>query len=170
MIVEKIIGNRKSYHPGNRGRETILVEWFELSKRILHKKSDRGREIRCRFLIENHEIKDGDVLFEDENIYITAEVKSCEMIVIKPSTMVQMATVAYEIGNKHLPLFIEGNVLMIPYEAGIFKTLAASGISIGIEERKPADRVRTTVVPHGETSSEGLLTKILNLTSSKKNE
>lgn len=167
MIVDKIIGNIQSYQPGNRGRETILIEWFEISKRILHKKSDRGREIRCRFLVDQHEIKDGDVLFEDENIYITAEIKPCEMILIEPSNMREMARAAYEIGNKHLPLFIENNLLMIPYDAGILNTLATSNIPITIENRKPADRVKTTDSPHG---SEGLFTKILNFTSSRKDE
>jgi urease accessory protein len=55
-------------------------------------------------------------LFEDEQIIIAIEVLPCDCLVIQLKDMFEMASVCYEIGNKHLPLFFEENALLVPFE------------------------------------------------------
>ena len=60
-----------------------------------------------------------------------------------------MASVCYEIGNKHLPLFYEDDELLLPYEAPLFQLLLAAGYDVKQGKRKLLDPLRTSVTPHG---------------------
>ncbi len=42
----------------------------------------------------------------------------------------------YEIGNRHLPLFYEGDDLLVPYEVPLYNLLQATGYELKVEERK----------------------------------
>jgi len=73
------------------------------SKRILRKRSASGREISLRFLDENPALAQNDVLYEDARSLIVIDISPCDAIVVRPGSMYAMASVCYEIGNKHLP-------------------------------------------------------------------
>ncbi|MEI9933714.1 MAG: urease accessory protein UreE [Ferruginibacter sp.] len=83
------------------------MEWYETNKRILHKKTAAGRDVTMKFLKENQQLTQGDIVFEDEYTIIAIEIIACDVIVIRPKTMFDMASICYEIGNKHLPLFLK---------------------------------------------------------------
>ena len=57
MIVEKVIGNRKTFDIGNRQVEHVWLEWYELEKKLLRKspKAEKrlefGQENRLRMEI-----------------------------------------------------------------------------------------------------------------------
>ena len=144
----------------------LKLEWYETSKRILHKRTNAGKEISLKFLNEAQNLQEGDVLYRDEQIIIAVFIKACEAIVIKPATMYEMAYVCYEIGNKHLPLFYENDELLVPYEAPLFRMLQASGFNPKLENRKLLQQLKTTVSPHGHAESKSLFSRILQLTSS----
>ena len=59
-----------------------------------------------------------------------------------------MASVCYEIGNKHLPLFYENDELLVPFELPLFRLLEAQGYDVRQEERKLLQPLKTTVSPH----------------------
>ena len=141
------------------------LEWYETAKRILHKKTISGKEITLKFLNQNQNLTEGDILYEDKQFMIVVEIKPCESIVIKPRTMYEMAYICYEIGNKHLPLFYENNELLVPYEAPLFKILQASGFNPTIENRKLLHQLKTTVSAHNHTDNKSLFSRILQLTS-----
>ena len=63
------------------------IEWYEARKRILHKETKSGRQLRIKFLNENPDLKDGDILWQDENSIIAVEIIPCECIVMTPSNM-----------------------------------------------------------------------------------
>jgi urease accessory protein len=76
-----------------------------------------------------------------------------------------MAVACYEIGNKHLPLFYEGDAILIPYEAPLLKMLQSCGFTLATEQRKLLHPLKTSVAPHLHGSSNSLFSKILQLTS-----
>ena len=76
--------------------------------------------------------------------------------------MFEMASVCYEIGNKHLPLFFENEEVLVPFEMPLSRLLTAQGYHIKQEDRKLIQPLRTTVSPHG---NETLFTKIMKLTA-----
>jgi urease accessory protein len=82
--------------------------------------------------------------------------------VIAPQNMFEMASICYEIGNKHLPLFYADDELLIPFEVPIFRLLTAQGFLVKQEDRQLLQPLTTTVTPHG---SESLFSKIMKLTT-----
>ena len=167
MLIKEKIGNLGSFDIGFRSVTYVAFEWFETNKRILHKKTNDGIAITIKFLKENPEFKEGDVLWMDDKMLIVVDIKECEAIVIRPATILEAAFICYEIGNKHLPLYYEGEDLLIPYEAPLHKLLQASGYTTKVEERKLTNAVKTSVSPHGDSGgSTSLFNKILQLTTS----
>jgi urease accessory protein len=165
MIVKEKIGNIRDIDLSNRVIDYLELEWYETTKRILSKLTNSGREISLKFLNENQNLTEGDILYDDRQISIVVRVSPCESIVIKPATMYEMAYICYEIGNKHLPLFYENEYLLVPYEAQLFKLLQASGINPAVENRKLLHQLNTTVSAHSHTDSKTLFSRILQLTS-----
>ena len=167
MVIKEKIGSIKDKDINARVIDYLELEWYEKTKRILHKKTNAGKEVVLKFLNQSQSLTEGDVLYEDEKELIIVSIKPCEVIVIKPASMYEMAYVCYEIGNKHLPLFYENDELLVPYETPLFKMLSASGFNLAKGERKLLNQLKTSVMPHGHTGeSKSLFSKILQLTSS----
>jgi urease accessory protein len=165
MLIKEKIGNLLSFDLGYRNVTSVVLEWFETNKRILHKKTNDGTAITIKFLKENPEFKEGDVLWMNETTVIVVEIKPAQVIVIRPATILEASFICYEIGNKHLPLFYEGEDLLVPYEAPLYKLLEASGYTMKVEERKLINSVKTSVSPHADSGgSTSLFNKILQLT------
>lgn len=162
MLVQTKIGNLSNYS-SNKVVDWLQLEWYETKKRILRKQTTGGKDISIKFLNESPDLAYGDILFEDENTIIAVAVLSCDCIVIMPVNMFEMASVCYEIGNKHLPLFYEDGSLLVPFDAPLMRLLSAQGYDIKKEERKLLHPMRTTVTPHGDSNS--LFSKIMKLTN-----
>lgn len=163
MIVQSKKGNIIDKN-SNKNIDWLKLEWHETRKRIFRKKTTEGRDISIKFLNENPELTEGDILFEDDNTIIAATVLPCECIVIKPINMFEMASVCYEIGNKHLPLFYEEGSLLVPFDVPLMRLLLAQGYDIKKEERKLLQSLKTTVTPHSDGSN-SLFSKIMKLTN-----
>jgi urease accessory protein len=169
MLIQEKIGNIRSFPAGGRKIDAVELEWYETGKRILRKHTKEGREIALKFLRESPALEQGDILYADGEGLIVVEILACEALVIRPRAMREVAAVCYEIGNKHLPLFIEGDELLAPYEAPLFRWLLAAGYEVRKEERKLLYPLRTTVAAHAHTGeSVSLLSKILQRTNPDK--
>ena len=167
MIIKEKIGNLKDTDIAGRVVDYLELEWYETTKRILHKKTKGGKEVILKFLTQAQSLTEDDILYKDAQALIVVSLKPCEVMVIKPKSMYEMAYACYEIGNKHLPLFYENDELLVPYEAPLYKMLQASGFDLIKDERKLLNQLKTSVMPHGHTGeSKSLFSKILTLTSS----
>lgn len=166
MLVLQKIGNLESFQVNGRSIDQLSLEWFETSKRILHKRTRSGREITCKFLKESQHLTEGDIIYFDDLIVVVIEVLPCDAILIRPKTMEEMASVCYEIGNKHLPLFIDGDELATPYDAPLLRLLIAAGYDVKQGETKLIHPLRSTVAPHSHNNGNGsLFSKIMKLTT-----
>ncbi len=167
MVIKDKIGNINSIDTGSRIVDMLTIEWYEASKRIMHKHTQSGVAITLKFLQQNPDLKEGDILFKSDEKIITVEIKPCEAIVINPSTVMEAANICYEIGNKHLPLFYENDELLSPYDEPLYKLLKTSGYEMKIEERKLTNAIKTSVSPHAhQGNNSSLFNKILSLTTS----
>lgn len=167
MLVTQVLGNIAEYPISGFIIDLLEIEWFEATKRIQRKKTNNGQEVAIKFMREGQRLKQGDILYQDDKELIVVEIKPCDAIVLKPSSMLEMGTICYEIGNKHMPLFIQDNQIMMPFEAPMFRWLEASGYNPNKENVQLLDILKSNVEPHGHGSST-LFSKILNLAS--KNE
>jgi len=165
MLVQQKSGNLQTYSVVHKTIEWLTLQWFETNKRIQIKHTDKGREMSLKFLNENPQLTQGDILFEDDNTIVAVDVMACDCMVICPVTMFEMAAVCYEIGNKHLPLFFDNNDLLVPFEMPLFKLITAQGFIVKQEQRKLLQPLKTSVNLHVH-SDEIIFTKIMKLRAS----
>ena len=165
MIVTKKIGNINSFQQQDKHVDWLHLEWYEVAKRIMHRRTESGREIVIKFMGELQQLTQGDILFEDADTIIAVDILACNAIVILPSTMYEMACVCYEIGNKHLPLFYENNTVLVPFDMPLFKLLTVQGYNLKQEQKKLLQPLKTTVSPHGVTGNQTFFSKIMKMTA-----
>jgi urease accessory protein len=165
MLIKEKIGNINFYAINNRKIDYLLLEWYETNKRILHKKTVAGVEAVMKFLSEGPQLTEGDVIYEDDFNIIVIEVKECDAMVIRPKTMFEMASVCYEIGNKHIPVFYQDDEILVAFEAPLFKLLVSAGYDVSQAKRKLINPLKTSVSPHGHSSKGGLFSKIMKLSN-----
>lgn len=128
MIVDKVLYNLKDKDCKDLNADFIDIEWFEAEKKILHKISSDGVEIGIRNN-GREALKEGDVLWQDGNRVFVVRIPYCDCIVMRPQNMFEMGKTCYEMGNRHAPLFIEGDELLTPYDEPLMHALIKCGLS-----------------------------------------
>lgn len=165
MIIQEIIGNIKTHSILGLEVDLLEIEWFETTKKIQRKRTNSGMEIAIKFMKEGQRLHQGDILYEDDDLVVVVHIKPCEAIVMLPASLLEMGTICYEIGNKHLPLFIQNDQIMMPFEMPMFRWLEASGYTPKKQEVQLLHLLKSNVAPHGHGGT-SLFTKILNIASS----
>ena len=176
MIIKEILGNKSNMDLANLKIDFLELEWFETSKRIQSKTTTNGVQVSIKFLKEGQYLTQDDVLFRDDKKAIIINIRECEAIVVAPASLLEMGTVCYEIGNKHAPIFIQNNQVLIPFEEPLFKWLSAGGYHPVKENRQLKNMLKSTHASHGHThthehdNKQPLFTKIINLASKYSDE
>ncbi len=165
MLIKHKIGNLNNTETSGKKIDWLALQWYEARKRILRKKTTNGEEILLKFLNENPALTEGDILFADDSHIIAVSILPCNCMVVQPKNMFEMASVCYEIGNKHLPLFYEAEQLLVPFEKPLYNLLLAQGFEVKEENRKLLQPLKTTVSPHANLNSESLFTKVMKITT-----
>ena len=170
MIIKEIVGNKSNISLDGLEIDFLELEWFETSKRIQNKVTNSGTKIAIKFLKEGQRLSQDDVLFKDNKKAIVIDIRECEVIMVEPTSLLEMGTLCYEVGNKHVPIFIQDNQVLIPFEEPLFRWLSASGYRPVKEMRQLKSRLKSTDSSHEHThvhrhSDEPLSTKITNFTS-----
>lgn len=165
MILQQIVGNTKTHPIDGLDVDVLEIEWFEATKRIQRRRTNAGMEIAIKFMQEGQRLRQDDILYQDDKKVVVVYIKPCEAIVMTPASLLEMGTICYEIGNKHLPLFIQNDQIMMPFEMPMFRWLEASGYSPEKQEIQLLHLLKSNVVPHGHGST-SLFTKILNIAAS----
>lgn len=135
MLVTQAIRNCKSEEI-EKHIDYLYIEWYQVEKRIQRLVTADGVPIAIRFLGKGQSLKDGDILYEDQQKIIMVSILPCEVIAFIASDMSTLGLVAYEIGNKHIPLFAEGNSLYMPYERSMQEWFNKNGYTIEIVDKK----------------------------------
>jgi urease accessory protein len=92
-------------------------------------------------------LQDGDILYEDEEKIVAVTIKPCEVIRVMAIDFLQIAFISSEIGNKHLPLFVEANELLMPYERSMYEWLTKQGFDPQLCERQLLRQFNANVDP-----------------------
>ncbi len=171
MIIDKILGNIAEA-TFDKEVDYLDLEWHEANKRIYRKSSRNGRNIAVRFLSESVHLADGDVLVNEKEYLIVVNIVECETIVLQPTTMSEMASLCYEIGNKHMPIFLLDDKVVMPYETPMFKWVESMGYKPEVALQKLGKPLKSNVAPHSHTlteqessHSESLFTRVVKFAS-----
>ncbi|GGK83361.1 urease accessory protein UreE [Rufibacter glacialis] len=120
---------------GNRTIDFFVIEWYEASKSRMKKKTRGGIDV----LVEKAHrsaLEDGDLLYLSEERAILLKIKPCDCVVLRPQSLQEVGTLCFEIGNKHVPIFItHENEVCVAYDAPLYQLLLSGGFRAEIEER-----------------------------------
>ena len=109
MICEKILGTVDTLDLRGKKLEYVDIEWHEAFKKIHKKKTDGVREIGIRMddSVLTEGLKEGDVIWMEDDLAIVVHTPPCPVILIsvREDHPQAAAKVCYEIGNRHAPLF-----------------------------------------------------------------
>lgn len=133
----------------NKTRDVLEIEWYETTKTIIRRSTTAGIEIAVR---KNNRIPlaDGDILWQNNDSYIELVIKPCECIVFTPLTLREMGIICFEIGNKHIPIYIDdNNNVSVAYETPLYTLLERAGYTPRIETKKLLKTHMLKVHGHG---------------------
>lgn len=146
LIIQNTLPLDTPPHP-QAEQDYVELEWYEAGRHILRKTTTNGRDISFRMLQEGQRLKHGDIVYSDTRVFIRITIKPCAAIVIAPKNLPDMARACYEIGNKHSPLFLEGDELTMPYDKPMFLWLEAAGFQPQQAERRLSLALRANSAP-----------------------
>lgn len=146
MVAEKIIGNINDFDLKGRVLDRVWIEWYELEKKLLKKKTESGETVGIR--VESH-LHEGDILYADDSRAIAVDILPCELTEIKVDTMQEMGRLCFELGNRHLSLAIEEHRVIVPYDEPTFLYLK----KLGFHPEKKEDKFRHFTVCHAHSHS-----------------
>ncbi|WP_216830820.1 urease accessory protein UreE [Alkalihalobacterium elongatum] len=135
MILKTIIGNVKDIE-NNETIEWIELDWEELTKRILRKTTNKGREVAITFENEDHHLHVGDIVYKDDNVMIAIRTKLEPAYVVKPETIEEMGKISWEIGNRHTPAVYENNEIILRYDETLVPLFKKVGVQFEKTERR----------------------------------
>lgn len=135
MIIKEIVRNLEDFSSTDKEIDFLELEWEELNKRIIRKKTESGKEVAIS-LESSGTLRYGDVLYEDEDSLIVIRTKLEKVYVIKPKTMEEMGKAAFEIGNRHTPCIIEEDEILVRYDHTLETLLDDVGVNYEQSERR----------------------------------
>ena len=135
ILVEKVLGNLSNTSIGTLPVDFLDLDWFDTSKTTLRKRTRAGQEVGIRK--DTTPLEEGDILYMDQARAIVVNILPCECIVFKPSNFKDMGTVCFEIGNKHIPIFINNEAeVLVEFEYPLYRQLERYGYEPRREVRK----------------------------------
>ena len=146
LIIQTIIGSEAELSDAGRlnaqTRDSVRLKWYEAERRILRTTTEGGWDIAFKLLKEGQRLHHGDVVYLSDTLAISVAIEPSEVMVLSPQTLPEMARACYEIGNKHTPLFLEGNELLLPYDKPLFEWLCAAGFAPQRACRRLSEQLR----------------------------
>lgn len=138
MKIEKILGTL----PENPTKEVdyISIDWYNSCKKIHRLISKNGRTVGISLPPEfsTRGLRQGDLLWEEDDFLLTVDVLPCEVLVISADNKGLNHKICYEIGNRHAPFFYseDYNNFITPYDKPIQVMLEKIGADVTVETLK----------------------------------
>jgi len=137
IIVEEI--NRNTTIPAGSEEDTVAMGWQDRRSTRRRIETRKGREIAIA-LPTGTVLMDGDVLYIGDGFHILVEAEEEEVLVSILDDPTISAFLAYELGNRHLPVAIGHDRLATPYDRLVEDLFSRSGTKYErrIERFEPA--------------------------------
>jgi urease accessory protein len=115
----------------------VDVSWQQCASRAFRRTSRGGRELR--FLLRlGVVLKQGDIIWRDQNAKqcVAVNVEPCAVLVARPGSIESAVSIAFELGNLHLPLqFSAGEIVSID-DGPVQEVLEMAGVPFTHEMRR----------------------------------
>ncbi len=108
-------------------KEVVVLGWEGRRKSRQRVFTVRGTEMAIA-LPTGSVLLNGDVLYADEARCIVVEAAPEDVLSVRPGSNVEFASIAHEIGNRHLPICIFEDSLMTVYDPFFEDFLKKTGV------------------------------------------
>jgi urease accessory protein len=146
VLVREPLGNLATFAVGDRTLERVRIESDDLAKRLLRLRCERV-DIGIR-LADDTRLRDGDIVFVDASHVVAVCVDADDVLVCRPQSIAQALAVAHALGNRHLPMQIDGDALVVRYDRLVAALLAELGAPFAREARTLSVPFRHAHAPH----------------------
>ncbi len=128
-----------------RSLERIAIASDDLGRRLLRLEAASGT-IGVR--LHDGRLRDGDVLFADARHVVCVAVQPEEVLVLRPRSLREALTVAHALGNRHLPVQIGDDELVVRPDPAVDAVVNELGIPAALETRRLDMPFRHANAPH----------------------
>ena len=109
-------------------RDTLRLTWEERRWTRKRVETTGGRMVALA-LPTGSVLRDGDVLAVEEEWYLVVEARPEPVLAVLPRDRAEAIRLAFDVGNRHFSLAIEGDALLVPDDAATVQLLTRSGVS-----------------------------------------
>ena len=127
------LGNLADFPIGGRRVERVGVRSDELARRVVRLATSAG-DVGLRFDGETR-LRDGDVVFADEQLVVAAAVIPDDVLVMRPDSVAAAIDLAHALGNRHLPVLREGDAIVVRFDPLLEALAEQHGVAVVRESR-----------------------------------
>ena len=147
MVLVAPLGNLSDFRVGERRLEHVAIRSDDCAKRLLRLATSAG-DVGVRFSGDRR-LRDGDVVYADGERVIAVEVEPDDVLVGRPMTISTALGLAHALGNRHLPVQIDGDEIVVRYDPLLPGVFAECGVPFARERRVVREPFRHAHAPHG---------------------
>lgn len=111
-------------------RDTLRLAWEERRWTRKRVATRRGREVALA-LPTGSVLHSGDILAVSDSWYLAVEASPEPVLAVFPRDRAEAIRVAFEVGNRHFPLALDGEILLVPEDTAMEQLLARLGVPWG---------------------------------------
>lgn len=108
-------------------RDTLHLSWEERRWTRKRARTTRGREVALA-LPTGSLLRPGDVLAVEADWYLAVEGRPEPVLAVLPRERDEAIRVAFDVGNRHFPLALEGDALLVPDDTAMEQLLTRLGV------------------------------------------
>ena len=111
-----------SEHLEGKRRDTLCLTWEERRWTRKRVTTAAGREVALA-LPTGSVLRPGDVVAVESEWYLAVEASPEPVLAIRPRSPAEAIRIAFEVGNRHFPLALDGELLLVPDDSAMEQLL-----------------------------------------------
>ena len=127
LVVEHLPGPVAGEHLQGKEADKLSLTWEQRRWARGRFATAKGREIALA-LPTGTTLEPGTTVWVEADWYLTVEAVPEPLLAIHPRDREEAIRIAFEVGNRHLPLALEADTLMVPDDAVTVRLLDRTGV------------------------------------------
>jgi urease accessory protein len=127
LLITESLGRIAPTALAGKERDTLRLTWEErrwTRKRVV---TTRGRQVALA-LPTGSVLRSGDVLAVEDAWYLAVEASPEAVLAARPRDRPEAIRVAFEVGNRHFSLALDGDALLVPDDSAMERLLIRLGV------------------------------------------
>jgi len=135
MLIERPLHNLRDSLVDESEIDWLDLTWIQCGRRALQKQTRGDREVRLLLRI-GITLRHGDLLAREEGVSIVVNVLPCELLVASPKNSQELISVAFKLGDLHVPIQLIDDQILTPADGPSEAALHELGVAFEIQHRR----------------------------------